>query len=69
MRKKIIWIHKSPSFKASEEFERDYYAKMSPKERLEVVQQLRELYFKMKKGSKNECAKRLRRSVKIIKQT
>ena len=68
MKKKLIWVHKSPSFKEAEEFEKSYYTKMSPEERLDIMQQLREQYFKIK-GSKNECAKRLRRSIKIIQQT
>ena len=69
MKKKIIWIHKSPSFSAAEEFEKSYYAKMSAKERLETVQLLREEYFNLNKELKNESRKGLRRSIKIIQQT
>jgi len=69
MKRKLIWLHKSPSFKASEEFEKAYYAKMSPKEKLETVQFLREEYFKMKKELRNEGRKGLRRFIKIIQQT
>ena len=68
MKRKLIWLHKSASFNAAEEFEEDYYKKMSPLEKIETVQLLREEYFKMKKGIKNDRRKRLRRSIKIIQQ-
>ena len=68
MKRKIIWLHKSPSFKESEAFEKSYYHGMSAEERVQTVQLLREEYFKMKKGPKNESRKRLRRAIKIIQQ-
>ena len=69
MKRKLIWIYKSPSFKASEEFERNYYANMSADEKISAMQLLREQFSKIKKGTKYERRKRLRRSIKIIQQT
>ena len=69
MKKKLIWIYKSPSFKASEAFENNYYAKMSPEDKISAMQQLREQVSKIKKGIKYERRKGLRRSIKIIQQT
>ena len=62
-----IWVNKSKSFKEAEKFNNDYYFKMSPKKRLENLQVLRELWFNFNK-SNNENGKRLRRTIKIIKQ-
>ena len=45
---KKIWMHKARSFKEAEEFDRNYYLRMGPEERLETVQLLREIYFKFK---------------------
>ena len=61
-----IWIHKVNSFEEAEYFEQKYYSNMSSSQRLEIVQLLRERYFKIKKQSKHEGRKRLRRSIKII---
>ena len=66
MKKKIIWLHKSSSFKDAEEFEKAYYAKMSAAERLDAMQFLREEYFHLNKELKNESRKGLRRFIKII---
>ena len=65
---KRIWVNKAKSFKAARKFDRDYYLKMNALERLETVQLLREWYFKIKKGLKNEDRERLRRVIKIIQQ-
>ncbi len=62
-----IWLNKAENFEAAERFDRDYYLKMSREQRLETVQMLREISFKMNKN--NENTKRLRRVVRIIKQT
>jgi len=64
---KTIWVHKAGSFKEAEEFDRAYYRKMSGAERINLMQYLREIYFKMK-CSKNENPKRLRRVIRIIEQ-
>ena len=63
---KKVWINKVYSFAEAEKFDRDYYLQMDPLQRLEIVQLLREAYYKMKKGSQNENRKRLRRTIKII---
>jgi hypothetical protein len=65
---KKIWVNKSDSFEAAQDFDFDYYLSMSSKERLETVQFLRESYLKAKKGSKHEGRKRLRRIIKVIQQ-
>lgn len=65
---KKIWVHKSDSILDSEKFEQDYYLKMSPSERLDTVQFLRETNIKIRKGSGNEGRKRLRRVLHIIEQ-
>lgn len=64
-----MWIHKTNSFKKAGDFDKDYYLNMSSSKRLELVQLLRDQYFKLKKHTINGDTKRLRRSVKIIKQT
>ena len=66
---KKIWVKKSGSFKAAQEFDDLYYLSMSGEERLETVQLLREIYFKVNKGSKDAGRKRLRRVIQVIKQT
>ncbi len=66
---KKIWINKSDSPGAAQEFDFEYYLSMSSEERLETVQLLREEYYKIKKGSKHESRERLRRDIKVIQQT
>ena len=63
---KKIWVNKVDTYEAAREFDDEYYLSMSSKERLETVQFLREIYFKMKKGLDDEDRKRLRRTIKII---
>ncbi len=65
---KKIWINKSDSPEAAQEFDFEYYFSMSNEERLEIVQFLREEYYKFKKGSKHESRERLRRDIKVIQQ-
>jgi hypothetical protein len=62
-----IWVEKAGSFEAAERFDKNYYLKMSREERLDTVQMLREMWFDLNK-SNNENRKRLRRTVKVIKQ-
>lgn len=61
-------MHKAHSFEEAEEFDRNYYLRMGPEERLETVQLLREMYFKFGRPSQDENRKGLRRAIKIIKQ-
>ncbi len=67
--KQKIWVNKSNSFKEAQEFDDSYYLSLTPIERLETVQFLREEYWKLKKDIKHESGKRLRRVLKLIKQT
>ena len=63
------WINITNSFAQAETFNRNYYQAMSPQQRLETVQLLRENYYKLKKGLLNAHRKGLRRFIKIIQQT
>lgn len=63
---KKIWINKTDSFLESERFDKNYYLGMSGQKKVEVVQFLREQYFKIK-GLKEEN-RRLHRVIKIKKQ-
>lgn len=65
---KKIWVHKAQSYKEAEEFERKYYSRMTPEERLDIVQFLRESYGKMNKGAALAHRAGLRRVVKIVQQ-
>lgn len=64
---KKVWIKKTKSFKAAAQFDIDYYLSMSPSERLDTMQLLREMVSKIKKGLKYERGRKgLRRVIKII---
>lgn len=65
---KKIWIVKTNSFHAAQEFDDNYYLKMTSSQRLEIMQFLREVNNKLNKERVNESRKRLRRSIKIIQQ-
>ena len=67
--KEHIWINKSKSFEEARQFDDSYYLSMSAEERLETVQFLREEYFRLSKESHHEGRKRLRRILKVIKQS
>ncbi len=58
-----IWVNKADSFEEAERFDRDYYLKMTSSERLEIVQFLKENFYKIK----NEDRKGLRGFIKVIK--
>ncbi|HOL22328.1 MAG TPA: hypothetical protein PLQ41_05705 [bacterium] len=60
-----VWVKKSRNFSEANRFDIEYYLHMTPEQRLETVQMLREMKFRLK-GDENR--KRLRRVVKIIKQ-
>ena len=61
-----IWVHRANTFEACNKFDRNYYLSMSSTMRLDTVQYLREVYFKMKRGGKSESGKGLRRVVTVI---
>jgi len=65
---KKIWINKAGSFNEAQEFDTAYYLSLSASERLEIVQLLREEYFKSKGLKFRDDSKRLRRVFRIIKQ-
>ncbi len=60
--KRVIKISKS--FKEAEEWDIEQAMSMTPEERLDIVQYLRERYYKMR----NEDRKGLQRVYKIIKR-
>lgn len=66
--KQKIWVHKSSSFKEAQDFDNSYYLSMTPTERLETVQFLREEHGKLNKDKNHEGGKRLRRVFRLIKQ-
>ena len=61
-----IWINKPLSLKDAGRFDAQYYLKMSGGKRLDIMQYLRELYYKIKEKD-NADRKRLRRVIKIIR--
>ncbi len=65
---KQVWVRRAISFEEAAAFDRAYYAAMTPEERLDTMQRLREAYFKLNKEYvANDGAARLRRHVKVIK--
>jgi len=65
---KEIWVNKARSFDDARRFEKEYYKKFSPSQRLETVQVLREAFFRSSGISFDGNRKRLRRVFRIIKQ-
>ena len=64
---KHIWMHKAKSFEEAKQFDRDYYASMSPEDRLATVQFLRSQNHKLRKGrGRGASRKGLRRVVTVI---
>ncbi|MBI1883598.1 MAG: hypothetical protein HYS08_05275 [Chlamydiae bacterium] len=61
-----IWVHKAKSFKEAEEFDLEYYRAMSPSERLQDMQLLREIFYKIKNGKPHARGKRLQRVAHVI---
>lgn len=57
--KKKIWIHRAGSFKEAADFDLEYYLSMSPAERLDTVQYLREIHCKIGKGRRHARRKGL----------
>ena len=65
---KKIWVNRARSFKEAQDFDIAYYASLSSTERLEIVQILREEFFKSNGLEFREDGKRLRRVFRVIKQ-
>lgn len=66
--KEKVWINIARSFREANDFDRAYYQAMTPQERLETVQFLRECYHKIKDEPNAKSGKRLRRFIKVLKQ-
>ncbi|MFA6549086.1 MAG: hypothetical protein WCT39_04060 [Candidatus Margulisiibacteriota bacterium] len=66
---KKLWIKKFSSFKEAEKADQQDYSNLSPAERLDIIQFLRESYFRAKGMFTHDGRSRLRRSVKILQQT
>ena len=70
---KKIWVHVSKNFTDSNRFDREYYFQMSPQERLKIMQQLREMYYKfplsINRKIKNGRRKRLQRVIRVVEKT
>lgn len=64
--KEKVWIKRFKSFKEADEEELVYNFKMTPQERLETVEYLREIFHKLKNYEKDREG--LRRVFKIIKK-
>ncbi|MDP3789113.1 MAG: hypothetical protein Q8R48_01780 [Candidatus Omnitrophota bacterium] len=63
---KKIWINKASSFREAEKFDKEYYLAMGASKRLEEMQRLREIYYKIKKRHGYEGGKRFRRIIRIV---
>jgi hypothetical protein len=62
---KKIWVKKANSFREAEELDRNYYFSLSADQRLDIMQFLREMHYKMRQG-KGEDRKGLRRVIRVI---
>ena len=67
--KREIWINKANSFDEAQKFETAYYLNLSSAERVETVQILREAHFNSNGMFRRENGKRLRRVLRVVKQT
>ena len=65
---KKIWVNKAKSFEDAQDFDNEYYLRLSSSERVESVQFLREAYVRSQGLKLRENGKRLRRVFRIIKQ-
>jgi hypothetical protein len=66
--KQKIWVKKTGSFSEAQDNDLQYYMNMSPQERIETVQFLREQYFKFNGMNLHEGGKGLRRTVKVVQK-
>ena len=67
MKNAKIWVKKISSFQEADKLNFEYYQSMTPQERLETVQFLRDQHYKLMNNHENR--KRLRKVVRIVKQT
>ena len=61
-----IWVNKAKSFEEAAAFDREYDERLSPEERLETVQMLREMHFAQSGMVIGENGKRLRRVLNVV---
>jgi hypothetical protein len=61
-----IWVNKAKTFEEAAAFDRDYYQRLSPEERLDTVQMLREMHFDQSGMTIGEDGKRLRRVLGVV---
>jgi hypothetical protein len=66
--KQKIWVKKSRTFSEAQDQDLQYYMNMTPRERIETVQFLREQYFKINGSIPDESRKGLRRTVRVVQQ-
>ncbi|MBU0572877.1 MAG: hypothetical protein KKH83_00125 [Candidatus Margulisbacteria bacterium] len=66
--KKKAWLKIFKSFKEAERSDVEYYSKMTPNERVEAMQMLREMAHKIGGKKAPHGGKRLRRTIKVIQQ-
>jgi hypothetical protein len=63
-----IWVKKAKSFSKAHEDDLNYYIRMTPEERLDAVQFLREQYNRIGDIKPDENRKGLRRVIRIVQQ-
>lgn len=63
---KKIWVNKVSLFSQADTFDVDYYLKMPKRERLETMQFLREIYYKINPKVKHAHREGLRRTIRVI---
>ena len=65
--KKKFWVRKAASFEEADKMDLEDYMAMTPAERLNILQELRENHHKIGNGC-HAHRKRLRRVARVIKQ-
>jgi len=61
---KKIWVQKATSFREAARFDRQYYQALSPNERIEIVDRLRSMVRKFRKGRNGGT--RLRKVIRVV---
>jgi hypothetical protein len=63
---KKIWVRKTESYREAGSFDLEYYLNMTPQKRIETMQYLREIYYRIK-GKDEKSREGLQRVIKVIK--
>ncbi len=66
--KKKIWVKKISGLEQENKADLEYYLAMTPEERLDIVQLLRDVHVKFTGARSYEDRKGLRRSIKIVER-